>query len=155
MTHFSRLACVALAATLLACAKASNAATSSQAPVDVVAAHLDAENAHDVERILATLADSFQLHVLQANGRDSVHHMNRSAQRRSYQRAVTAAPQSHFEMLSQIQSGPFVVNREEASGLPGGASEVGLAMYHVVNGRIAALWILNSEGMQAGQKTSR
>ncbi|HET7551388.1 MAG TPA: hypothetical protein VFK04_08855 [Gemmatimonadaceae bacterium] len=101
--------------------------------------------------MLATLADSFQLHVLQASGHDSVRHMDRSAQRRSYQRAVTAAPESHFEVLSQIQSGPLVVNREVASGLPGGASEVGLAMYRVVNGRIAALWILNSEGMQIGQ----
>lgn len=151
MTRFSRLACAAVALSLLPCAKPSPAATSSREPGDVVRAHLDAENAHDVERILATLADSFQLHVLQTNGRDSVHYMDRSAQRRSYQRAVTSAPDSHFEVLSQIQSGPFVVSREKASGLPGGASEVGLAMYRVVNGHIAALWILNSEGMQVGQ----
>ena len=151
MNRFSRLACAALATSLLACAKPSPRSNVTREPVDVVRAHIDAENAHDVERILATLADSFQLHVLHANGRDSVHYMDHSAQRRSYQRAVTAAPDSHFEVLSQIQSGPFVVNREEASGLPGGASEVGLAMYRIVNGRIATLWILNSEGMQMGQ----
>lgn len=64
---------------------------------------------------------------------------------------MTAAPESHFEVASQIQAGPFVVNREEASGLPGGGSEAGLAMCHVVHGRIAALWILNAGGMQIGQ----
>jgi hypothetical protein len=90
------------------------------------------------------------MHVLGANGRDSTFMLKHDALRRTYERAVTAAPQSHFTVLSQIVSGSLVVSREEASGLPGGVREVGLAMYRVVQGRIVALWILNTEGPNAG-----
>jgi len=73
--------------------------------------------------------------------------LDRAAQRQAYERAVTAMPQSHFTTLSQIASGPFVVSREEMRDSGGRGSEVGLAMYRIVGDRIAALWVLNTEGI--------
>ena len=130
--------------------RASDAASVSDGPEAVVRAHLEAENAHDVAQILATLADTVDLHVVGTSGRDSVVVLDRAALRRNYERAVSATPQSHFTALSQIVSGPLVVSREEVRGLPDGSRAVGLAMYRVARGRIVALWILNSEGPKSG-----
>ena len=138
---------LALAATALlstvAC-RQSAAANVATGPEAVVRAHLEAENAHDVARILATLADTVAMHVIGANGRDSVSLLDHDALRHNYERAVSAVPRSHFTALSQIVSGPWVMSREEVSGLPDGTRDEGLAMYRVVDGKIAGLWILNT-----------
>src|ERR1700741_4374290 len=106
--------CVLLSAvaTQYACDKPAPS-TETSGPVAVVRAHLDAENAHDVDRILATLADTLELHVSGSDQRDSVIFLDRAAQRQTYERAVRVVPQSQFTTLNQIVSGQFVVSREE------------------------------------------
>ena len=91
-----------------------------------------------------------EFHTSLPGQRDSVVWLDRAGQRRTYERAVSAAPNSHFTALEQIVSGPVIVSREEGSGLPGGAREIGLAMYRVEDGRIVGLWILNTEGITHG-----
>jgi hypothetical protein len=149
MSRLRRAVAAAAMLPIIACRPSAGASVPSE-PGAVVRAHLEAENAHDVVRILATLADSVEMHVFGTSGRDSTFVLNHDALRQTYERAVSAAPQSHLTALSQIVSGPLVVSREQASGLPGGAREVGLAMYRVAQGRIVALWILNTEGLNAG-----
>lgn len=110
-----------------------------------VQAHLAAENAHDLTALVATLADTLELRVQQENGRDTTFKLVGEERRRNYERAFRAAPKSHFRVISEIDSGPWVITREEGSGLPIGRNEIGLNAYRVVGDRIVALWILNIE----------
>ena len=139
---------VALTASTTACDRGSAAPAGPAAPLAVVSAHLAAENAHDVSRILSTLADTVEMRIMRPlEGRDTLLQLDRDGQRGAYAHAVTSAPESHFTVISQIVSGPLVISREEVSGLPGGSREIGLMLYRVRSGRIVALWILNSEGI--------
>lgn len=125
-----------------ACGAHDAAATASgDGPETVIRRHIDAENMHDVDAILATLADTVLYTMVRAHG-DTSFAADRSTQRAMYARATTAVPGSRFEILSTLTSGPVVVTRERISGLSHGA-DVGVTAYRVERGRIVRLQILN------------
>jgi hypothetical protein len=121
-----------------------------QTPEAVVRANIAAENAHDVDRILATLAERVDFRIHMAGHADSTFALTSEQQRETYDRAVRLAPNVRFQILEQIVSGPVVVSREEISGLEGGARQVGLTVYRVEHGRIVSLWILDVQDFPAG-----
>ena len=122
--------------------RAAQATASGDGPEAVVRRHIQAENAHDVDSILATLADTVLYTMVRTHG-DTSFVADRSVQRTMYARAVSAVPKSRFEILTVLTSGPVVVTRERISGLSGGASDVGVTAYRVERGRIVRLQILN------------
>lgn len=127
-----------------AAASATSFATDSAAEIAVVRAHLDAENAHDIDAILRTLADTVQYSVSAAGGRDSLIVADRAKQRAMYQSAVSHVPDSRFEILDYFVSGHLVATRERMTATRSGWSDVGASAYWVDGGVIHHLWLLSS-----------
>jgi hypothetical protein len=142
MKH-SILAVLALGLILCGAPPGVSAASKAEA---VVAAYLDAHNAHDLEAVLALTSDVLDMRILLADGTpESTRLLNHTQQRETFARAFRINPKAKFRVLSQVTSGSTVVVRDEGSGLVGGVRQAGLTLYRVEGGRIAAIWILNTE----------
>jgi hypothetical protein len=123
-------------------------------PEAVVRAFVDAENAHSVERILATTAITLDVRLFRADGTAQYEKVRtRQEQRTTFADAIQKNPDSQFHIISVIVSGPVVITRDEATGLPQGAREFALTAYRVVNGRISQMWLLNTEGVKYAGNT--
>jgi len=122
--------------------EAAQATVRSDGPEAVVRQHIAAQNAHSIDAILGTLADTVTVTVPRTGG-DSSFHADRAAQRAMFSRSITALPSSHLEILNVLVSGRVVVTRERLTGFASGASDVGASAYWVTNGRIVREQILS------------
>jgi len=112
----------------------------------VVAVFLKAHNSHDVDAVLATLADVVDMRILLADGTpESKRLLNRTQQREVFATAFRVNPNARFRVLSQVTSGGTVVVRDEGTGMVGGVQQAGLTLYRVQGDKIAAIWIVNTE----------
>ena len=127
----------------------AGAGEAPQSPEVVVRTFVDAENARSIEGLLAMTADILDVRLYNPDGTIQFEKARtRPEQRASFTEALRLNPDSRFRILSLIASGPVVITRDEVIGLPGGARGIALTAYRVFNGRIAELWILNSEPVQ-------
>jgi len=74
----------------------------------LVRAFVDAENAHSVERILATTADTLDVRLFRADGTAQYEKVRtRQEQRTTFADAIQKNPDSQFHIISVIVSGPL------------------------------------------------
>jgi hypothetical protein len=127
----------------------------AQAPEAVVRTYENSINSRSVDGLLSTTADNLDVRLFSADG--TLQHeefRSRAQQRNSFEHMLRVNPDSRNHILSLIASGPVVIIRDEAAGLPGGASEVGLSAFRVIDGHITQIWILNSEGITHGKRSA-
>ena len=132
---------------LMLCAIAPTALADSK-PEAVVAAYQAAQNAKDVERLVALLSDVVDMRVLLPGLPENKRLLNRAQQRQTFANAFRINPNAKFRVLGQIVSGSTVVVHDEGTGLVGGMREVGVTLYRVDGDKISAIWVLNGEGAQ-------
>lgn len=117
---------------------ATRLSESEAAAAAVVQAQLEAYNRHDVDAFAATYAPDVRIYdhpdKLQVSGIDQL--------RRSYGEFFAAAPNVHATVSTRIVQGEYVIDRETASNLPGGAQIKAVAVYQVKGGRIQNVWFL-------------
>lgn len=113
-------------------------------PVGVVREYIAAQNRHDIDRMLSLLADQVEFRVGLSKAALTSSSENHSQLRTRFTRIVEALPNARFEVLEVISDGSVVMTRERTTGLPGGGSDTGLAMYRVRDGRIETLWVVSS-----------
>ena len=116
----------------------------------VVRAYLAAQNAHDIDAILATLADTLEIRAWPAGQGDIVLRLHRAAQREMYARADSTAPNSRFMVRDSMVVGSTVIMREEAHHLSGVQRQVGLRLYRVKGDRLVAIWFLPADNPTGG-----
>jgi hypothetical protein len=79
---------------------------------DVVDRIVAALNAHDLEAFVACYAEDATME----DGHDNVLARGRAAIRERLEKMFAEFPELHFETLSRIHSGPFVVQHERTTG---------------------------------------
>jgi hypothetical protein len=122
-----------------------------QSPEAAVRAYNDAINARSVDELLATTAETLDVRLYKSDGTIQYQKArSRLEQRNSFEEMLRLNPNSQTHIISLIVSGPVVIERAESTGLPGGASEIGLTAYRILDGRIMQMWILNTEGVKYG-----
>ena len=97
---------------------------------DVVARVVDALNAHDVEAFVACYAASATIE----DGFDNVLARGHEGLRARYAPLLAEFPDAHWEVLTRIDAGTFVVQHEEVTGRGDPATHV--CIYLVREGRI-------------------
>lgn len=105
----------------------------------VVQAQFDAYNRRDLEAFLATLAPDARLYLFP----DSLLHAGHDELRRVYGRLFAEAPALRVELLQRTVQGRWVIDRETTHGLPGQGPLTGVAIYEVIDGRIARVWFVD------------
>jgi hypothetical protein len=129
----------------LLCSTAAHAQSRETDPLSVVRENVAAQSAHDLDRFLATFADTIEYHIQKTSPvRDSVNVVLHHELRSGYEQAFKDLPNMRFEILDAMVSGPLVVTTERVTGFPGYASLTGVAVYRVRNGRIDALWTFST-----------
>lgn len=132
---------------LVACApgaaspsRATAVASPATSPAErVVQAQFDAYNRRDLEAFLATLAPDARLYLFP----DSLLHAGHDELRRVYGRLFAGAPALRVELLQRTVQGRYVIDRETTHGLPGQGPLTGVAIYEVIDGRIARVWFVD------------
>ncbi len=123
----------------------------TQSPEAVVRAYEDAANARNVDGLLDTTAETLDVRLYKSDGTIQYQKSrSRLEQRNSFKEMLRLNPGSQSHTISLIVSGPVVIERAESTGLPGGASEIVLTAYRVLDGRITQMRILNTEGVKFG-----
>lgn len=123
----------------------------NRTPEEAVRAYEDSINARSVEGLLATTAESLDVRLYRSDGTLQYQKSrSRLEQRKSFEEMLRLNPNSHTHIVSLVASGPVVIERGETTWLPNGASEIGLSLFRVLDGRITQLWILNAEGPKQG-----
>lgn len=95
-----------------------------------------AYNAHDLERFLASYADSVAVQPLG----DSVSVVGKPKLRESTEAWFAAAPTARTEVIQRMVLGPFVVDRQRVTGGPGGRPLDAIGIYEVRQGLIRRVW---------------
>ncbi len=107
-------------------------------PEDVVQRQLNAYNARDLSAFLDTYAPGVKLYqhpdVLQMEGL--------APMRERYGRLFREAPDLHAAILHRSVLGRFVVDRERATGMPGGRTGEVVVVYEVLDGKITRGWFI-------------
>ncbi|MHC4954219.1 MAG: nuclear transport factor 2 family protein [Planctomycetota bacterium] len=108
-------------------------------PEKAAQAQLDAYNARDIEAFLKPYSADVVLARLPgdepfARGHDEM--------RAIYGKLFADAPELHCRLLHRIVHDRFVVDHEDVSGFPGGKRVGAVAIYEVIDGRIAKAWFL-------------
>ena len=106
-------------------------------PAAVVQRQLDAYNRHDIDAFMATYRDDAKVWRMPGTtpALDGA-----AAIRAFYRDARFNLPALHAELVARTVVGGKVADHERVTGLKPGASEA-LAVYEVVDGRIANVWL--------------
>lgn len=108
---------------------------------DIVDAQIEAYRAKDVARFLSHYADDAS--VLMFDG--TALFGTREAMREAYGKLFAESPDLHVAIAGRITAGEFVIDEEHLSGFHFGdmpTEMVSVAVYRVVNGKIAKLMLL-------------
>ncbi|WP_205289367.1 nuclear transport factor 2 family protein [Lysobacter sp. TY2-98] len=119
------------------CAMTPVKSASIDDPIAVVQRQLDAYNAHDLDAFMATYRDDAKVWRMPASaptldGADAI--------RTYYRDQRFNIPTLHADLVARTASGHKVVDHERVTGL-GDAPVEALAVYEVVDGRIATVWL--------------
>lgn len=104
----------------------------------VVDSQIAAYNAHDVERFLATYAES----VVVQNLGDTVKVEGKAALRRSTEEWFRRAPQVRSEVVNRMVMGPFVVDHERLTGAPADSPLEVVGIFEVRDSLIRRVWFI-------------
>lgn len=129
-------AIVTAAALLAGCASARGPAAGT--PEAVVQRQLEAYNRHDLEAFMATYRDDARVYRMPEATRPALD--GAAAIRAFYRDQRFNRPALHAELVARTTLGDKVVDHERVTGL-GDAPTEALAVYQVVDGRIAAVWL--------------
>lgn len=114
---------------------ATTDATPEQAEA-AIDARLAAYNAHDLEAFIATMDPGVVVYQFPNQpvvaGADTL--------RTSYGRLFENRPELHTEVRSRIVQGPFVIDQEVVTGLPGGPREHTAVYFVNASGVIERIW---------------
>ena len=117
-------------------------------PLAVVEAHVAAGNAHDVEGILATLADEVEFsYFLPEDPRALTKTVGRTDQRQNFATAIRLNPAANFRIVSTVVSDDVVITRECGTALTESrdVEQCVVNLYRVDAGRIRSIWLLRLE----------
>lgn len=136
MNRRARLA-APVALLLAGCAMSDPRPASSAAPEAVVQRQLDAYNRHDLKAFMATYRDDAKVWRMPAtapalDGADAI--------RAFYRDQRFNRPALHAELVARTVLGRKVADHERVRGLQDTPTEA-LAVYEVVDGRIANVWL--------------
>jgi uncharacterized protein (TIGR02246 family) len=136
MTKVTRI--LLLGALLFFPALSAIACGTSTDPARVVQAQVDAFNAHDIDAFAACYADDVT--VTDLSGKDPVI-KGIPALKKTYAFLAKMPKQFHVEIVQRAVTGPIVVDRERAIGLPAGRGQPeAMAIYEVRHGKIQNVW---------------
>ena len=107
----------------------------AKGPVDVVEEQLEAYNARDLERFVATYADDIRIWRMPATEPS----IAGQAQLREVYAKRFSSPDLHATIVNRIATGDKVVDHERVVGIEAGPIEA-VAVYQVVDGLIAKVW---------------
>jgi putative hydrolase of HD superfamily len=99
---------------------------------------MSAYNAQDLERFLATYAES----VAVQNLGDTVTVEGKDALRQSTKEWFARAPQARSESISRMVMGPFVVDHERLTGVPDGSPVEVIGIFEVRDSLIRRVWFV-------------
>jgi uncharacterized protein (TIGR02246 family) len=106
-------------------------------PEALVAAQIDAYNAHDAERFAAAYAENLQLFDL---GGD-LYLFGREALRERYALLFAAAPHIAVTIEKRIVVGNVVIDEERITGTQSGRPAHAAVIYEISDGLIARVWV--------------
>jgi hypothetical protein len=109
-------------------------------PEEAAQAQLDAYNARDIDAFLLPYAPDIELARLPGG---EVFARGHAEMRVRYARLFEESPELHCELKSRICHDRFVVDHEEVTGMPGREVVFAVAIYEILNGRIARGWFLH------------
>lgn len=111
-----------------------HAATSlvPDSPTDVVQRQFNAYNAHDLEAFLACYAEDVKIYDFP----DQLRSTGLAEMRKNYGSFFAASPKLHAELVNRIVAGPVVIDHERVTGMSGGRTAEGAAIYEVKDGLI-------------------
>lgn len=136
MTKVTRI--LLLGALLFFPALSAIACGTSTDPAQVVQAQVDAFNAHDIDAFAACYADDVT--VTDLSGKDPVI-KGIPALKKTYAFLAKMPKQFHVEIVQRAVTGPIVVDRERAIGLPAAKGQPeAMAIYEVRHGKIQNVW---------------
>jgi|WetSurMetagenome_2_1015567.scaffolds.fasta_scaffold1412686_1 hypothetical protein len=113
-------------------------------PVDVVREYIAAQNRHNIDRMLSLLADQVEFRSGLSKATLTSASENHAQLRTRFARIAEHLPNARTEVLELISDGSVVMTKERTTGLSGGGSDTGLAMYRVRDGKIETLWVVSS-----------
>lgn len=113
-------------------------------PVGVVREYIAAQNRHDIDRMLSLLADQVEFRIGFSKATLTSASENHAQLRTRFTRMAENLPNARTEVLELISDGSVIMTKERTTGLPGGGSDTGLAMYRVRDGKIETLWVVSS-----------
>jgi hypothetical protein len=105
---------------------------------EIVQRQVDAYNRQDLNAFLDCYHDDAKLYrhpnVLNESGREEM--------RERYADRFADNPDLRATIMSRMVLGRFVIDQERATGLPGGRTLDAIAIYEVVEGKIANVWFI-------------
>jgi hypothetical protein len=109
---------------------------SETGPESVVDQQAAAYNRHDLDGFLATYSDKVSFYTL---GSSTIVH-TKAAAHDAIGSMFSKYPNIHSRTLARVGFGPFVVDREEITGIPSNPTLTILSVYEVRYGRIVNYW---------------
>jgi uncharacterized protein (TIGR02246 family) len=106
-------------------------------PEALVAAQIEAYNAHDAERFAAVYADNLQLFDLGGE----LFLFGRDALRERYALLFAAAPHIAVTIEKRIVVGNVVVDEERITGTKSGRPAHAAVIYEIAHGKIGRVWV--------------
>jgi len=106
-------------------------------PEALVAAQIDAYNAHDAERFASAYAENLQLFDLGGE----LFLFGREALRERYALLFSAAPGIAVTIERRIVVGNVVIDEERITGTRSGRPVHAAVVYEIVAGKIARVWV--------------
>ena len=134
---FAAALLIAGCATVPKCGPSSGTAEVTEAE-RVVQTQLDAYNAGDIDAFAATYADEVKLY----DHPDKLRSEGIEALRKNYGERFATTPALHATITSRMVQGEYVIDHEHVTGLPEGREIRAVAIYHVREGRIQAVWFV-------------
>jgi len=111
-------------------------------PAWVVQQQVNAYNARDIERFIATFAEDA---VVRRFPEGEERMRGHAGLRETYERLFAESPKLHCRVVNRTVQGRFVVDRELVTGLRQGPVVRAVAVYEVEDGLIQNLWFLPRE----------
>lgn len=112
-----------------------------ETPEQVVQRQVNAYNDRNLERFAACFADDVVVGELGASG--AVERMRgKENLRQRWGALFDAAPELHCEITNRIVNRDVVIDHERVTGIPGRDVVRAIAVYRVVDGRIASVWMV-------------